>query len=409
MTLRDLARSALSTRPAVSQDQARILLNQAFRGSTTLRLEEGGQAFTVVWEFDGLNSRVACTCGKSGCEHGTALLLALAGGTDLGLEAMSEDEAEAPNRPSPHSITEEELAESTMQLVRQTCALGLGRIALARDAALDRLLDLLRDQDQPDLKRAVALLRRVITSPAPSPSRAVTALLQLSSLASRLRECSGCSSGGASGLTKRREEVRLLEVARDTQRTPFGERRDISYFLDLDDHMLLREVTSCKPGSPSGMSEGPFPKMLIGNLVAVEAGPPPPRLRLLQYASAGYPADSDLDHLMVSSQSSVEAIYREYGRVSESEQRALDELVIFAPDRAIPTSTGVVLADESMALLPLARAVAPSLCGSVDLLERQGAILAVIGPLVLAADLLTLLPLSVLIEIDGIKTLRRLR
>lgn len=423
MNLREMARAALAALPRSSQEAGPPLLQGRREGSLTFRIDDGERTSTVVWELDASGGRLACTCGKPGCEHAAALLAALAGGElspDLtepepGAAEIGAAEPTAGKPPAEPGATAQEIAEAADELIRQICALGLGPDQPERDASLEGLVSLLRERDLPDLKRAVALLRRVLTSPdgPPDPSRAATALMQISTLKERLRQGKPLAEprrpAPVAADFQRKEEVRLLEVARDTQRTPFGERRDVSYFLDLDDNLLLREEASAPPGSAPRMSEGPFPKLLLGNLILVEAGPSPQRVRLLQYASAGFASETDLEHLLASSHSDVATLYRGFRTSSDADERGPDHLVIFSPDRVLPSSSGIVLADENGALLPLARAVAPALCATVDLLDKRGTLLAVIGPLVLSVDLLALHPLSVVIELDGTRTLRRLR
>jgi hypothetical protein len=413
MTISDLARTALESFPVEAKRTAHVLIDEVRQGSITARLVAGTQAHTVVWEFEDSSSRVVCSCGESACAHAAAVLVVLAG------EEVPPRPDDRPPRPAPAPFAsapaatdrEPAIAEATMELVRQTCIHGLRGDAKDRDDALARVLDLLRDLDVPDLKRAVASLRRSLTSTEPDPALGGTALFRLTTMVDELQQGAGPSvapsDNGFGAGEQRREEVRLLEVGRDTQRTPFGERRDVSYFLDLDARVLLRELASARPGAAPRMSEGPFPKLLLGNLVSIEDGPSPQRIRMLQYTSAGSVADHDLDVFLGSCQTHVDAVYRAFR--SSAALDGQDRVVLFAPDRVIPSTIGVVLADEAGACLPLARRADAGRCAAVDHVQKQGTILAVVGPLVQYSELLAILPLTVLVEIEGRRTLRRIR
>ena len=415
MSLRDLAKTALSSFSRVTTQPGQTTIEQVRMGSVVARLDDGQQVQTVIWEFDDSTNRVACTCGASYCEHGAALLVALAGDDLPCADADAPESREsAPPLIDSHTVTDEEIIEAARVLVGETSGDGVVGESSERDDALRHTLALLQDRDLPGLRRAVGLLRRVITSEDKDITRATTALIHITSSAARLGRRLEGASGGSEPLRgrhdgRRREELRLMEVARNTQRTPFGERRDISYFLDLDERILLRELATAAPGSAPKMSEGPFPKLLLGNLVTIEDGPDPKRVRLLQYSSAGYATDGDFEQLLAACDTDVAAIYSRYSKDCSEGNDGPDSLVLYAPDRVIRTSTGVVFADESGALLPLARSIAPSWCDTVDLISHQGAILAVIGPIVFHPKFLTLLPLSVLLDIGGRKSLRRIK
>ncbi len=416
MSLRDLAKSALSSFSRVSTQPGQATVEQVRLGSIVARFDDGQQGQTVVWEFDGSTNRIACTCGTNFCEHGAALLVALAGGELPAAEVELVSDGGTPSAPpsEARTVTDREIVAAAQRLMGHACGHGLATESTERDDALREILALLQDKDLPDLRRAVALFRRVITSAKPDSTRAVTALVHIKNSSDRLLQgddlpAAARPRGTSRRGERRREELRLLEIARNTQRTPFGERRDISYFLDLDERTLLRELATAPPGAAPKMSEGPFPKLLLGNLVTIEEGPEPQRVHLLQYASAGYATDDDLEHLHVAADTDVSAVYKRFSKECENGTDGPDSLTLFAPDRVIRTSTGVVFADPSGALLPLARSIAPSWCGTVDLISHQGTILVVTGPMVFRSQILTLLPLSVLLDIGGRKSLRRIK
>lgn len=418
--------AAKAARGRLSDDSRRggdELLASGGPTSVTVRFETEGRSVAVVVEAEGRGLRSACTCGEADCAHVAAALATLAGecsvtGAEAPPEALATVQAESPREePPPASASRPSLgavADSVDQLVRAVCADGLDQRSPARDEALERLLPLLADRDLPDLRRATATLRRELAAESRDVTTAATALIQLGGISEALRKAAGGREGLASRLSlprdaDRREEVRLLEVARDSQRTPFGDRRDVSYFIDVGRGELLREHAASKPGQAPRMSEGPFPKLLVGNLVAVEPGLSPRRVRLLQYTTGGFPTSADLERIRTSAALRVADLYQAYRRSLDGKDPTHDPVVLFSPDAILASSRGVVLSDESGALLPLARGSAPELCEAVDLLARRGRIATVVGPLVLGPRFLSILPLSVLVDRGGSLSLSQLR
>lgn len=416
MKIKDAARAALSGLPRAKAERGLALLEEIREGSFTARLDDGsGAVQTVVWEIGDEGSRAGCSCGDAECEHQAALLGALAGDeVTLASSAPSPpaSAAAASTGASASGPSPAALASAIAAMVDAVCSYGLGGGVTARDDALSAVMDLLAETDSLDLKRAVATVRRSLTAAAPDVTTALPALLHLSRAAASLA-AAGAGPGEApqamlSG-AERREEVKLLEVARSSQRTPFGDRRDVSYFLDLDADVLYLELAASSPGSvPAALSEGPFPKRLLGNLATVDAGPSPRRIRLLQYSVAGFPSDADLDHLLACCTTEVSTLYAAVRDSHAIGEEVRDHLVLFAPEQVLAAPSGVVLCDRAGALLPLARGINPALCATVDLLARQGSLLAVAGHLVVGASFVALLPLTALVELGVSRSLRQL-
>lgn len=420
MKLKESAKAALSGLPDTTIGRGFALLDELNEGSFTARFENEDGLTTVVLELSDDGSRLACTCGAIECEHQAALLAALIGddvpaSTEHSRDRAPQHQVEGVAPDSQATPVTTELADAIDGLVSAICSHGLTAESEARDVALSEVIKLLAGQDLPDLKRAVATVRRTITTSSPDPSIAWEALSRLTRLALDLRSTKRSSDTvrgrlhSRQGRTEHREEVRLLEVARFTQRTPFGDRRDAFFFLDLDEDVLFRELAASLPGaSPTSLSEGPFAKRLLGNLVSIEKGPPPQRIRMLQYATVGFASDEDLDHLLSCCETEVEALYEIVRRTISDGLDAAEKVVMFAPDQVIPSPSGVVFCDESGDLLPLARGRSPSLCATVDLLNRQGKILAIVGQLVLGPQFVSILPLTALVELPAGRSLRRL-
>lgn len=417
MNLKETALAALAALPRSERDRGIELAGQLEEGSLTLRIELDGQLFSVVWDFDAFGSRLACTCGVHHCAHQAALLAALAGRGELdGVPGVSGEISARPEAPEAQPSTEpplgEEVAEALNDLVRITCQRGITSASVERDGALERVEKIAEALDSPDLDLDLAKLRRALAAGEERPDRALTTLARLVAQVRLLRSSPPSSTSASAELVpgaERREEVRLLEIARQTQRQPSGDRLDTSYFLDLDTRSLYRELGSAQPKRrDQATSEGLFPKRLLGNLVALEPSPEPRRIRLLQYATQGLVGQADLERLLESCETEVESLYAGF-RLAEAEAEVTAErLVLFAPTQTLPSSTGLVFADEAGALLPLARHHAPALCQAVDQLGSRGAVLALVGALKLAGDTLALKPLTVLIELDGRRTLRQL-
>lgn len=414
MKLKESSRSLLSGFSPASVERGIALLEELNDGFFTARFDDGENLATVVLEVTEEGSRLACTCGVSECDHQAALLAALMGDESL-------PQTQKPSSPQPQTAEGSSpskadlttgLAEAIDSLIGTICALGLTEESEERDLALAAVIQLLAGQDLPDIKRAVATVRRTLTSSSPEPSTAWQALSRLSRLADELRETisqGGSSTRGVQKRTERKEEVRLLEVARYTQRTPFGDRRDVLYFLDLDEDVLYRELAASLPGSsPVAISEGPFSKRILGNLVSIDEGPSPRRIRMLQYATVGFATADDLDHLLECCKTEVESLYEIVRHTIELGLDAAEKVVMFSPDSILKSPTGIVLCDDDGALLPLARGRNPALCGAVDLLARQGRLLAIVGQLVLGTQFISILPLTALIELPTGRSLRRI-
>jgi hypothetical protein len=415
MRFSNATKAALAKLSSQDTEAGLALLREQREGHISARIEDSGQFFTVVLELSAAESRLICTCGAQSCAHQAALLALLDAGVstlDLGADASSPLAVSASPLPSEHP--ESDVRETIHGLISRVCEEGISPESPARDETLQRALDLLTHFDLPDLKRTLAGLRRALSTP-PSTELALTSLARLSALSAL--QSTGITaafdtfapSRELSDHISRREEVRLLEVARRTTRTPFGDRRDVSFFLDLDDRVVFRELGSAAPGAaPKSLSDGPFPKRLLGNLVAIEDGPKPQRIRLLQFASVGFATEADLDTLLASCDTQIASLYETFKIANEDGPEGVDPLVLFAPDNLHQSANGVVLVDESGALLPLSRSLKPMLCETVDLLARRGALLALVGQLTISADFLSLLPLTALVEIDGHRSLRRL-
>ena len=131
-------------------------------------------------------------------------------------------------------------------------------------------------------------------------------------------------------------------------------------FIDIEDGHLFRELAAAKPGSPPRMSEGPFPKLLVGNLVSIESGPEPRRIRMLQYSAAGLLGGVELDRIKSAATTSVDALYDTYRKALETHDATLDPVVVFAPTKTLPSPKGAVLLDGANRVLPLARSAEPS-------------------------------------------------
>jgi len=419
-TLRRAALAAFDRLPAERRRAGERLLPRVDAGAWTVNVQDAGRSVTVACQHDGEGLRTACTCGERDCPH-VAAVLATIGGVEAPVAdvpaptedpAAEESTSEARGTPEIRPPNPAELAAKVDALVRQVCAHGLEGDSVERDEALDKILPLLRDRDLPDLRRSVAALRRQLTAAVPDPATASTALMRLARVAEALRRPG--SRGGLRarrGLpegAERREDLRLLEVARDTQRTPYGDRRDVTYFVEPHGGELFREIAASKPGQPPRMSEGPFPKLLVGNLVAIEPGFPPRRIRMLQYISNGLATSANLERIRENAEASVPALYSTYRDALESHDATLDPVVLFAPKEAVPSPRGVVLSDDGGRLLPLARSVAPALCEAVDDLSLTGRIVTVTGPLILGPSFLCILPLSILLESNGELSLRQL-
>lgn len=416
-TISEAARAALRRFSNADIEAGVTLVHEQRENAFSARFQDDGQTFSVLWEHSPEGDRLACTCGVPDCPHQAALLSLLdAGAAAFAPNSTSEAavETDVTLSPAPKELPNVDIDATLRHLIDQVCRHGIFGESPARDLALQQAIDALADRDLPDLKRTLAALRRALLTK-PSTDRALTALARLAALSDAAVSSTRDSFGSfvprrdLDQDISRKEEVRLLEIARRTQRTPFGDRRDVSFFLDLDDREIYRELGSAAPGNvPKSLSDGPFPKRLLGNLVAVESGPKPRRIRLLQFASAGFATEGDLNALIASAETDVSALYDLFKSSAEETPEGFDPLVVFAPDIVKSCSNGVVFLDDHGGILPLNRSIKPMLSETVDLLAQRGSIQAIVGNLSITAEFLALLPLTVLVELNGQRSLRRL-
>jgi hypothetical protein len=133
-----------------------------------------------------------------------------------------------------------------------------------------------------------------------------------------------------------------------------------------------------------------------GELVAVEPGPSPQRVRLLQYRVELGPKPEDLRRLAATAARDVAALYAEFSVLAESLGVAWPCLTIFAPERAVFRDGEATLVDAADRVLPLARAVAPETCAAADRFLSRGKVELVVGHLLLLRRTLALSPLALL-------------
>jgi len=401
-------------------------------GSIVVRVGEGADGALVAIERTADGMRVSCSCGRRPCAHlGPALdVFAVAaparplGGASLPPAPPAPSSASGPrSRPADAAIAPR-LRGLLDALVEDGVAVGSERT----DAALEDLVRFLHGVDAYGLHRSLADLRREMATARPSPDRLLRAVETLEA-ASRVldrRIAGGTAEPGAYELLVGRdvpldeldvrEDLTLLEVARNSARTPFGYRRDERFLVDLAGgarfvEMVPVPIDADYPLLPNryGGSVGPFPRLIRTDLAAIERGPSPQRIRLMQYRVDLGPQDEDLRRLSVAATREVGALYAEFAALAGALGVAWPCLAIFAPARVVFRDGEASLVDAADAVLPFARAVAPETCAAADRFLGRGKVELVVGHLLLLRRTLALSPLALLCDSPRGERIFRLR
>ena len=324
---------------------ARALARQGLR---SLHVEVAPRGSSVTLELDGPDVLASCTCGDAPpCAHVVAALEAL--GAPSAVAAPSVTPAATPLPPL-------DCRTACRELVGAVVASGVdGAKNPEVQQALLRLHDALSVDFRPDARRAHFRLEDALEHR--KLRKAAQALRRLDAVA---------RSGGA---PERRNDVTLLEVGRDTGIDRIG-RWEETYFVDLSRGDLLVEAAPAVPGRETGVSPGPFPRLLLGHLVDIDPGPPPQRVRLMQYEPRGEPTAGDVDRLLGHAVANLEAV----------KQRAMqgESLVLARAARLGTLQSAPAIVDTEGRALPLASG-ARALTAALVNLALDGTLRAVLG------------------------------
>ena len=400
-------------------------------GSVVVRVGDGADGAIVTIERTADGVRVACTCGRRPCAHlGAALALfppsaplRPLGGGSLPPPPPAPVPTMSRLRPGDAQIAAR-VRELLDALIADGAAVGSART----DAALEALVGFLHGTDAYGLHRSLADLRREMGTARPSPDRLLRTV-ELLEATCEVLERNVAGKPPAPGVYELlvgrdhpldrlevREEVTLLEVARNSARTPFGYRRDERFLVDLATGARFAELVPVPidPDFPSmpnryGGSVGPFARLVHAELSAVEPGPAPQRIRLLQYRVELGPREEELRRLSATATREVDALYREFAVLADALGVAYPCLAIFAPARVVFREGEATLVDAADRVLPLARAVAPDTCAAADGFLARGKVELVVGHLLLLRRTLALSPLALLSDSPRGERLLRLR
>lgn len=405
-------------------------------GSVMIRVGHGAESALVTVERTGEGVRAACTCGRPSCGH-AASALALFGGSALPVLRAAGGPAVPTPRPSTapaavrswgerpgDAVLAERLRQLLDVLVEDGAAVGSERT----DTMLEEVVRSLYATDAYGLHRVLADLRREIGTARPSPDRLLRAV-ELLEATCRVLERRAAGESVEPGVyellvgrdrpfgeLQTREDLTLLEVARNSARTPFGYRRAERFLVDLATGARFAELMAVPieadfpvGGVRYGGSVGPFPRRVRADLVALEPGPSPQRIRLLQYHVQPGTRPEDLRRLAATAVRDVTALYGEFEALAGQLGVAYPCFVLFAPARVVFLDGEATLVDGEDRVLPLARAVAPDTCAAADRFLARGRVELVVGHLLLLRRTLALSPLSLLTDSPRGERLLRLR
>jgi len=262
-----------------------LLLALEEAGLRSVQLAAAPQGASLTLEVDDGALRSGCTCGAaSPCVHVRAALEA------LGFHHPDTAPAEAPVEPGGQRL---DIRTAAADVCAAAVASGLDRGAPALLEALARLSQALRVDHRPDARRAWSRLVDALEQG--KVHKAARSLVELSWVAR------------SAGQVDRRSELTLIEIGRDTGSDALG-RWDETFFVDLGRGELLVEGAPVLPGREPQMSVGPYPRTIFGQLVDIEPGRSPRRIRLIQYEQRGAPDDAGIDRLVATALPDLEAV-----------------------------------------------------------------------------------------------------
>ena len=407
--------------------------------SVVVRVTDPAGPALVTVERTGGGVRVACSCGRRPCPHLGEALDAFSGARpgETIPQPIARMSVPPPSSPSAPESGRDAVRPSDADLATRLGTLldalvedGIAGGSERVDAEIEALVRSLHGTDAYGLHRSLADLRREVSTARPSPDRMLRAVEVLA--ATRRALDGAAKAGGAPAgrdayalLVGRdrplaemeiRENVTLLEVARNSARTPFGYRREEAFLVDLATGARFGEMTPAPlSGDPVGGpdryrgSVGPFPRLVRGDLVAIEPGPEPRRIRLLQYRVERPDAAEHFRRLRDSAAQETTALYAEWARLADAAGCPYPCLAVFAPKRVAYREGEAALLDGDDRILPLARATAPDTCAAADRFLARGRVEVVVGHLFLFRDTLALSPLSLLMDLPAGERLVRLR
>jgi hypothetical protein len=402
-------------------------------GSVIVRVGDGADGALVTVERTASSSRVSCSCGRRPCPHladALAVFAAPPAVRPLGIPSLVPPPPPAPLPPTKAHVRppDSEIAARLRDLLDALIVDGVAVGSERTDATLEDFVRFLHGVDAYGLHRSLADLRREMATARPSPDRLLRAIEGLEATCQLLEQRArgkasapgvyellvGCDR--PLGELEVREDLALLEVARNSARTPFGYRRDEQFLVDLSTGARYTELVPV-PIDPDfdggsnryGGSVGPFPRLIRAELAAVEEGPSPQRIRLLQYHVELRPSADDLRRLAATAARDVEGLYAEFTTLAETVGVAWPCLAIFAPARTVFREGEASLVDAGDRVLPLARAVAPDTCAAADRSLARGRVELIVGHLLLLRRVLALSPLALLSDSPRGERLIRLR
>jgi hypothetical protein len=288
-----------------------------------LHVEASPRGASVTLDVDGRDLGWSCTCGAPmPCPHARAALEA------LGIRGESPAEEAA----TPADVTQlRDTRAAAAEVCRAAVATGLDPAAPELTDALSGLAAALGRDHRPDARRTYGRLLEALQLG--KIRKAAVSLVELAAIAR------------VSGEPERRSEVTLVEIGRDSGTDPLG-RWDEAIFCDLGRGDLLLEGAPVVPGREAQMSIGPFPRVVFGQLVDVEPGRDPRRVRLIQYEPRGTPGHADVDRLVGRALPDIQAV-----RAAAASGTAL----VLARTARLGTVHGApAIVDEKGRALPLA-------------------------------------------------------
>jgi hypothetical protein len=386
--------------------------------SVVLRVDGGEEEALVTFERVAGGVRAACSCGRRPCGHLAAAEEVFAAPASPRPTMSPPSSLPAPpvrilsgERPS-----DAELSAALSALLDGWVRDGLAVGSARTDEALEDLVERVKGTDLYGLHRLLADVRREFATAQPSPARLVAGVDALSA-ARRVLDRRAAGDAGtvhaydlligrepAPEEMETREALTLIDVARNTARTPFGYRRVERFLVDVETGATFVERTMVPLGDETSVagvalpSVGPFPRLVRADLAAVASGPAPRLLRLLQYRVEIDAPASVIRRLIATAATDIETMREAWLALCGQVGTAWPLFVLFAPSRALARDGEVVLIDAAGRLLPLARSAAPDTCAAVDRLLARGRIEMVIGHLVSSRRMPALSPLGVLID-----------
>ena len=404
--------------------------------SAVFRVESEGNIFWVVQEHSGKSaSRFVCTCPqKYGCEHVGIVMAHMdrlvkqagGGGSITGKPGTAESSRDSfsslvPGPPVDPALKKkseaigdnpeelEPIVEKLKAFVSLVAGVKISQNRKELAGPIDDVIQSLEGIFATDMLKSVAGLRRSVLAEKPDPIaicigiervlgviRILERRLNNESVNEKLQK-TYLDRDWEIEETKQKEDVYLIEIARNSVLTPFEMRRSESFYMNTESGHLYIEEKYLRPGG-GNPSVGPFPRLMHVNLMTVEPRLQPPCVNLMQYSVLPPPSEGELLKIKKLAGLTVDEAIRLYMKVVRIAGAPYPVFFTFAPLKTRIRGGRLIMWDSEGAMLGLAYCSAPYGCMAAREICESNQLHAICGMLVREGRYLAINPFSLLIE-----------